>query len=184
MKKIVIYILILLCFAPLLLIFSNTLITFSKIKDIEKKTMQVKSCYRNKWIRESVNIYFKESSKQIPCADDGDIRIVVGLLSLRSLPKVNTTDEISYYELNNEYLNKTNLSNKISMVGVSNKEEQRSNFQLFLDILEVYMNSVYYIGIMLTSAIFLYSDRLLNTKEGNTFFCIAFSIYILLLILI
>ena len=106
------------------------------------------------------------------------------MVSLRELPKVKKEDNIVYYELKKEYLDKTNISKIIPAVGVSTQLEQRGSFQVFLDILSVYMNSVYYIGFLITSVLFLYLDKLLSSKIGNKLLTLSFSIYVLLLILV
>ena len=159
MKKYIIYFLVFISFIPLLLIFSNTLADFSNLEKYEKKTLEVNSCYVKKWGRENLNIYFKNKAKLFECKDEGDIRVVVTMVSLRELPI-------------------------IPAVGVSTQLEQRGSFQVFLDILSVYMNSVYYIGFLITSVLFLYLDKLLSSKIGNKLLTLSFSIYVLLFILV
>ena len=184
MKKYIIYFLVFISFIPLLLIFFNTLADFLNLEKYEKKTLEVNSCYVKKWGRENLNIYFKNKAKLFECKDEGDIRVVVTMVSLRELPKVKKEDTIVYYELKKEYLDKTNISKIIPAVGVSTQLEQRGSFQVFLDILSVYMNSVYYIGFLITSVLFLYLDKLLSSKIGNKLLTLSFSIYVLLFILV
>lgn len=64
-----------------------------------------------------------------------DIIISIGRLSIRSFPKIEFKDEITYY------LMKDSLFKEPKVIGLSSSKEPMSKFQLFLDIYQHYVNS-------------------------------------------
>lgn len=196
-KRLVLFLTIVFCL-PTLYAFYSSFAVVNSIDTLEKKTAWVKGCHysggKRKYLGKSkpkrLEIYLGtedvKNMKEQDKTGEADIKIRRGKFpSLRELPKVKFRDQIYFYVLNDPYLDKTSLNSEPKIIGVGTAENPRSQFQLFLDVLNHYMNALYYTGFFLLVVLWQFSEKIFKTDEetdnGGCLLAIIVAVHFILL---
>ena len=138
-------------------LFYKAVISYKKIDTFEKKTAWVKSfryhSYRNSKELEIVlgrEKEVKELKEMAYLKNNPDIKIAVHRwLSIKKLPQIEFKDEITYYLMKDSFFSEPKI------IGVSRSKEPMSNLQLFLDIYQYYVNTIFWIPFIVTAVLYL-----------------------------
>ena len=171
MKKILIHMLIIASAVYISFVFYKTIAIYSQIDTMKKKTALVHTGgYVNK-----LRVYL-EKIEGIKQKYNQTLLYREGLISIRSAPKVDDDDEITYYEIEKCYFSEIEAFENTNKVGISTEKYQRSDFQLFLDIFSYYKNVLFYALFFLNCTFYCYVD---SSNKSIKLFCIIYTVIFL-----
>lgn len=172
MKKILIHMLIIASAVYISFVFYKTIAIYSQIDTMKKTTALVNTCYK-----QGVKLRaYLEKIDGVKQKYKITFLYRVGLISIRSAPKVDDDDEITYYEIEKCYFSEIEAFENTNIVGISTEKYQRSDFQLFLDIFSYYKNVLFYALFFLNCAFYCYVD---SSNKSIKLFCIIYTIIFL-----
>ena len=153
-------------------VFYKTIAIYSQIDTMKKTTALVNTCYK-----QGVKLRaYLEKIDGVKQKYKITFLYRVGLISIRSAPKVDDDDEITYYEIEKCYFSEIEAFENTNIVGISTEKYQRSDFQLFLDIFSYYKNVLFYALFFLNCAFYCYVD---SSNKSIKLFCIIYTIIFL-----
>ena len=153
-------------------VFYKTIAIYSQIDTMKKTTALVNTCYK-----QGVKLRaYLEKIEGIKQKYNQTLLYREGLISIRSAPKVDDDDEITYYEIEKCYFSEIEAFENTNIVGISTEKYQRSDFQLFLDIFSYYKNVLFYALFFLNCTFYCYVD---SSNKSIKLFCIIYTIIFL-----
>ena len=161
MKKLLPYLIAIIFCLPNLFILYKTFDVLDNIDSLPKKTSWVKGC--RYWGRKKRDLIYPTSTKKrnldIYMASEqevkqmkepsregkADIYLRVNKFSFIDLPEIKFRDKITYYEIEDNFVQMTNFSDKRHIIGVSTEKNPAGGYYLFADIMKFYLTTSYII---------------------------------------
>jgi hypothetical protein len=142
------------------------------LDSLPKKTGWVKVYeYWGMGKKKNLNIYLasEQEVKQMeePSREgDPDISLRLKKFNFVDIPEIKFRDKITYYELEDDFVYKTSLSDSPKLIGVTTEGNPVSYHHLFVEIMEFYETFVNYAVFLLNVLVINYYERIFKTEKG------------------
>ena len=172
MKKLLIYLVVIIFCLPNIFILYKTFNVLENLDSLPKKTGWVKGYeYWGMGKKKNLNIYLasEQEVKQMeePSREgDADISLRLKKFNFVDIPEIKFRDKITYYELEDDFVYKTSLSDSPKLIGVTTEGNPVSYHHLFVEIMEFYETFVNYAVFLLNVLVINYYERIFKTEKG------------------
>ena len=190
MKKRIIYFSIIIFCLPNVFVLYKTFDMLNHLDSLEKKTGWVKGVhyYRSKRAK-NLDIYLaseQEVKQMIEPSTEGkaDIHVWIRKYSFIDLPEIKFRDKITYYEIEDNFVQMTNFSDKRHIIGVSTEKNPAGGYYLFADIMKFYLTTSYIIIFFLYIYLFCFHDKIFKTEKYILPMLIPFLFYFIIILII
>ena len=172
MKKLLIYLVVIIFCLPNIFILYKTFNVLDNLDSLPKKTGWVKGYeYWGMGKKKNLNIYLaseQEVKQMEEPSKEGDVDISLRLKKFNfvDIPEIKFRDKITYYELEDDFVYKTSLSDSPKLIGVATERKPVSYHHLFVQIMEFYETFVNYAVFLLNVLVINYYERIFKTEKG------------------
>ena len=172
MKKLLIYLVVIIFCLPNIFILYKTFNVLDNLDSLPKKTGWVKGYeYWGMGKKKNLNIYLaseREVKQMEEPSREGDVDISLRLKKFNfvDIPEIKFRDKITYYELEDDFVYKTSLSDSPKLIGVTTEGNPVSYHHLFVEIMEFYETFVNYAVFLLNVLVINYYERIFKTEKG------------------
>ena len=172
MKKLLIYLVVIIFCLPNIFILYKTFNVLDNLDSLPKKTGWVKGYeYWGMGKKKNLNIYLaseQEVKQMEEPSREGDVDISLRLKKFNfvDIPEIKFRDKITYYELEDDFVYKTSLSDSPKLIGVTTEGNPVSYHHLFVEIMEFYETFVNYAVFLLNVLVINYYERIFKTEKG------------------
>ena len=172
MKKLLIYLVVIIFCLPNIFILYKTFNVLDNLDSLPKKTAWVKGYeYWGMGKKKNLNIYLaseQEVKQMEEPSKEGDVDISLRLKKFNfvDIPEIKFRDKITYYELEDDFVYKTSLSDRPKLIGVATEGKPVSYHHLFVEIMEFYETFVNYAVFLLNVLVINYYERIFKTEKG------------------
>ena len=172
MKKLLIYLVVIIFCLPNIFILYKTFNVLDNLDSLPKKTGWVKGYeYWGMGKKKNLNIYLaseQEVKQMEEPSKEGDVDISLRLKKFNfvDIPEIKFRDKITYYELEDDFVYKTSLSDSPKLIGVATERKPLSYHHLFVQIMEFYETFVNYAVFLLNVLVINYYERIFKTEKG------------------
>ena len=172
MKKLLIYLVVIIFCLPNIFILYKTFNVLENLDSLPKKTGWVKGYeYWGMGKKKNLNIYLaseQEVKQMEEPSREGDVDISLRLKKFNfvDIPEIKFRDKITYYELEDDFVYKTSLSDSPKLIGVATERKPVSYHHLFVEIMEFYETFVNYAVFLLNVLVINYYERIFKTEKG------------------
>ena len=172
MKKLLIYLVVIIFCLPNIFILYKTFNVLDNLDSLPKKTAWVKGYeYWGMGKKKNLNIYLaseQEVKQMEEPSKEGDVDISLRLKKFNfvDIPEIKFRDKITYYELEDDFVYKTSLSDSPKLIGVATERKPVSYHHLFVQIMEFYETFVNYAVFLLNVLVINYYERIFKTEKG------------------
>ena len=189
MKKRIIYFIIIIFCLPNVFVLYKTFDMLNHLDSLEKKTSWVKGVhyYRSKRAK-NLDIYLaseQEVKQMIEPSTEGkaDIHVWIRKYSFIDLPEIKFRDKITYYELEDDFVYKTNFSSEPKIIGVVAEGNSVSRYHLFVEIMDFYQTLAYFAIFVLNLFVAKYYEKIFKTEKDLLLIFIPILFYIIIFII-
>ena len=172
MKKLLIYLVVIIFCLPNIFILYKTFNVLDNLDSLPKKTGWVQgSEYWGRGKKKNLNIYLaseQEVKQMEEPSREGDVDISLRLKKFNfvDIPEIKFRDKITYYELEDDFVYKTSFSDRSKLIGVATERKPVSYHHLFVQIMEFYETFVNYAVFLLNVLVINYYERIFKTEKG------------------
>ena len=189
MKKLLIYLVVIIFCLPNIFILYKTFNVLDNLDSLPKKTGWVKGYeYWGMGKKKNLNIYLasEQEVKQMkePSREGkADIYLRVKKFSFTDLPEIKFRDKITYYEIEDDFVYKTSFSSKPKIIGVAAEGKSVSRYHLFVEIMDFYQTLAYFAIFVLNLLVGKYYEKIFKTEKGLSLIFIPILFYIIIFII-
>ena len=113
-----------------------------------------------------------------------DIHVWIRKYSFIDLPEMKFRDRITYYEIEDDFVQMTNFSDKRHIIGVSTEKNPAGGYYLFADIMKFYLTTSYIIIFFLYIYLFCFHDKIFKTEKYILPMLIPLLFYFIIILII
>ena len=188
MKKLLPYLIAVIFCLPNVFILYKTFDVLDNIDSLPKKTSWVKGCRYWGRKKRNLDIYLasEQEVKQMkePSREgEADIYLRVKKFSFIDLPEIKFGDKITYYELEDDFVHKTNFSSEPKITGVATEGNSVSCYHFFVEIMDFYQTLAYTAIFVLNLFVVKYYEKFFKTEKDLLLIFIPILFYIIIFII-
>ena len=189
MKKLLPYLIAIIFCLPNVFVLYKTFDVLNNINSLPKKTGWVKGYHYWGKRKRNLDIYLasEQEVKQMKGPSrEGKVEIYLRVkkFSFIDLPEIKFRDKITYYEIEDNFVQMTNFSDKRHIIGVSTEKNPAGGYYLFADIMKFYLTTSYIIIFFLYIYLFCFHDKIFKTEKYILPMLIPFLFYFIIILII